>query len=88
MKRRDFCGKAGFTAAGLMAAPMALDLSADDEEKKEKKKRRGYKIEVEIYEARKDTWCHKKGENMPLAPGQYVGFYPAPAEWGNLTLEV
>lgn len=53
--------------AGLMAAaPMAMELGAEDEKKKKpaKKKRRRYKIEIEIYEARKDTWCHKKGDKF------------------------
>jgi uncharacterized repeat protein (TIGR04076 family) len=66
MERRDFCSKAAFTAAGLMAAaPMALELGAEEEkEKPKKKKRRHYKIDIEIYEARKDTWCHKKGDKF------------------------
>jgi uncharacterized repeat protein (TIGR04076 family) len=70
MKRRDFCGKAGCAAAGLVAAPMVMGLSAQEEQKEEqkeeKKKRRRYKIEVEIYEARKDTWCHKKGDKFQI----------------------
>jgi uncharacterized repeat protein (TIGR04076 family) len=68
MERRDFCGKAGLAAAGLMAAPMALQLNAEDEQKKEKEKekRRRYKIEIEIFEARQDTWCHKKGDKFQI----------------------
>ena len=66
MKRRDFCGKAGCAVAGFAAAPMVMGLSAQEEQKEEKKKRRQYKIEVEIYEARTDTWCHKKGDKFQI----------------------
>ena len=61
MKRREFCGKTSCAIAGLMAAPMALDLSGQEEPPP---KRARYKIEIEIYEARKDSWCHKKGEEF------------------------
>jgi uncharacterized repeat protein (TIGR04076 family) len=27
-------------------------------------KRRKYKLEIEIFEARQDTWCHKKGDKF------------------------
>lgn len=62
MKRRDFCGKAGCAIAGLAAAPLAMDLNAQEEAPPPKRKR--YKIDIEIYEARKDTWCHKKGDKF------------------------
>jgi uncharacterized repeat protein (TIGR04076 family) len=32
-----------------------------------------YKIEIEIFEARPDTWCHKKGDKFAY-----------PADWGKL----
>ncbi len=68
MERREFCSKAAFTMAGLMAAsPMASKLSGQQEGEKaktKKKKQRRYEFEIEIYEARKDTWCHKKGEKF------------------------
>lgn len=67
MERRDFCSKAALSMAGLMAvAPMAMDLDAEDGKKKKtvKRKRRRYKIDIEIYEAREDTWCHKKGDKF------------------------
>ena len=63
MKRRDFCGKTGGAIAGLMAAPMTLGL-AGQEENTPPVKRPQYKFEIEIYEARKDTWCHKKGDKF------------------------
>ncbi len=61
MKRREFCGKTSCAIAGLIAAPMALDLSGQEESPP---KRPRYKIEIEIYEARKDSWCHKKGDKF------------------------
>ncbi len=65
MKRRDFCGKAcGAAAAGLIAAPMAMNLSGQEEPPPPPPKRARYKIDIEIYEARKDTWCHKKGDKF------------------------
>lgn len=68
MKRREFCGKASCAvAAGVMAAPLALGLDAQEEEKPKEeapRKRARYKIDIEIYEARKDTWCHKKGDKF------------------------
>lgn len=65
MKRRDFCGKAcGAVAAGLIAAPMAMNVSGQEEPPPPPPKRARYKIDIEIYEARKDTWCHKKGDKF------------------------
>jgi len=61
MDRRNFCGKTVCAAAGLMALPMAGGLEAQESAPV---KRRKYKIEIEIYEARQDTWCHKKGDKF------------------------
>lgn len=62
MNRRDFCGKTGCAVAGLMAAPLAADLKGQEQPPPPKRPR--YKIDIEIYEARKDTWCHKKGDKF------------------------
>jgi uncharacterized repeat protein (TIGR04076 family) len=35
-----------------------------DPQEAEQPKRRKYKIDVEIYEAREDSWCHKKGDKF------------------------
>ena len=57
------CGLAGFmAAAGLAGAqdqgkPAAPQPSPPPQRKK-------YKIEIEIFEARPDTWCHKKGDKF------------------------
>jgi uncharacterized repeat protein (TIGR04076 family) len=36
-------------------------------------KRKGYQIDLEVYEARPDSWCHKKGDKFKY-----------PADWGKL----
>ena len=57
------CGLAGFmAAAGLAGAqdqgkPAAPQPSPPPQRKK-------YKIEIAIFEARPDTWCHKKGDKF------------------------
>ena len=60
MKRRDFIGKTGCGFAGMVSAPFWLHA----EQEEEPPKKRMYKIEIEIYEAREDTWCHKKGDKF------------------------
>ncbi len=66
MQRREFCGKAGGAVAGLLAVPMAVDLVGQEAPPPPKKP--NYKFEVEIFEAREDTWCHKKGDKFQI-PG-------------------
>lgn len=76
MDRRDFIGKAGCAAAALAAAS---GLSAGQEKAVQaapptpQPKLKRYKIEIEIFEARPDTWCHKKGDKFAY-----------PADWGKL----
>ena len=60
MKRRDFLGKTGCGVAGMVSAPFWLHAAQEEEQPK----KRNYKIEIEIYEAREDTWCHKKGDKF------------------------
>lgn len=60
MKRRDFCTKTGCSVAGLMAGSLALGSNASAGQDKPIR----YKIDIEIYEAREDTWCHKKGDKF------------------------
>ena len=60
MKRRQFLCKSGCTVAGLATVPI---LSASKENNQPQERRR-YEIEIEIYEAREDTWCHKKGDKF------------------------
>ena len=60
MKRREFIGKTGCGVAGMVSAPFWLHAVQEEEQPK----RRKYKIDIEIYEAREDTWCHKKGDKF------------------------
>jgi len=60
MKRRDFLGKTGCGVAGMVSVPFWIHASQEEEQPKKRK----YKIEIEIYEAREDTWCHKKGDKF------------------------
>jgi len=74
MKRRDFLGKSGCGMAAFLAAqglPGNLEADQGQEPQGQQQqqapppaKRRRYKLEIEIYEARPDTWCHKKGDKF------------------------
>lgn len=53
------CGLAAFmTAAGLGEAQEKEPKTPPPPQRKK------YKIDIEIYEARPDTWCHKKGDKF------------------------
>ena len=67
MERRNFLCKSGCGLAGLAAAPTIL--AAQEETPAWKR----YKIDIEIYEAREDTWCHHKGDKFKY-----------PEDWGKL----
>ena len=80
MDRRDFMGKAGCAAAALVASGSLA--SGQDKAKQAvpppappppPSSRKRYKIDIEIFEAREDTWCHKKGDTFAY-----------PADWGKL----
>ena len=60
MKRREFIGKTGCGVAGMVSAPFWLHAEQEEEQPKKRK----YKIDIEIYEAREDSWCHKKGDKF------------------------
>jgi len=69
MKRRDFLGKSGCGMAAFFAAqglPGSLDGGQQQQQQAPPPppKRKKYKLEIEIYEARPDTWCHKKGDKF------------------------
>ena len=76
MDRRDFIGKAGCFAVALGTA---AGFAANQEKSSQtappppQPKRKRYKIEIEIFEARPDSWCHKKGDKFAY-----------PADWGKL----
>ncbi|MFB0565880.1 MAG: hypothetical protein ACETWK_09405 [Candidatus Aminicenantaceae bacterium] len=59
MKRREFLCKTGCSVACFVAAGSSLAFGNMDGQQKKK-----YKIEIEIFEAREDSWCHKKGEKF------------------------
>jgi len=60
VKRREFVCKTGCGFAGAVLSPLAFNNAfAGGQEK-----RRQYKIDIEIYEAREDSWCHKKGDKF------------------------
>ena len=61
MERKDFLKKAGCGALCFSAAPMFVNTASAQEQEI---KRKRFKIDLEIYEAREDTWCHKKGDKF------------------------
>jgi uncharacterized repeat protein (TIGR04076 family) len=78
MDRRDFMGKAGcaaaaFVASGSLASGQDKDKQAVPPPPPPPPSRKRYKIDIEIFEAREDTWCHKKGDTFAY-----------PADWGKL----
>lgn len=60
MERRNFLRKSGCAAATFVAAPIVMN----DKVLAQSQSQRRYKIDIEIYEAREDTWCHKKGDKF------------------------
>jgi uncharacterized repeat protein (TIGR04076 family) len=68
MKRRDFLGKSGCGMAAFLATqglPKAVSGGRQQQQQAPPlPKRKKYKLEIEIYEARPDTWCHKKGDKF------------------------
>lgn len=67
MERRDFLGKSGCGLAGLISIPTIVSAGMKPPQQK------SYKIDIEIYEAREDTWCHHKGDKFKY-----------PDDWGKL----
>jgi uncharacterized repeat protein (TIGR04076 family) len=63
MDRKKFLKKSTCGMLAFASAPLVMGAtSAKDQEQAPKPKH--FKIEIEIYEAREDTWCHKKGEKF------------------------
>ena len=69
MERRSFVGKAG---CGMMGLALGAPLLAGAGQQQEKPatpppppaKGPRYRIDIEIFEARPDSWCHKKGDKF------------------------
>jgi uncharacterized repeat protein (TIGR04076 family) len=70
MNRRTFmgrtgCGLAAFaTAAGLADGGGRGRQEGTPVVRSAEAKRRRYKLDIEIFEARTDSWCHKKGDTF------------------------
>jgi uncharacterized repeat protein (TIGR04076 family) len=80
MNRREFVGHAGCGLAALWAAadlmgspPDSQAASASGSQTVAPPARKRYRIDLEIYEARPDSWCHKKGDKF---------LYPQ--DWGKI----
>jgi len=67
MERRDFFGRAGCGMAAFLAGSTLLEGGQESQKQPlppPAAKPRKYKIDIEIFEARQDTWCHKKGDTF------------------------
>jgi len=60
MNRRDFLEKSG----SCMGCAFSGALLPVAEAQQPPPKPRRYKIEIDIFEARTDTWCHKRGDKF------------------------
>lgn len=47
----------------LSATPLLIS-SASLQEQGKPQKRKRFRMDIEIYEAREDTWCHRKGDKF------------------------
>jgi uncharacterized repeat protein (TIGR04076 family) len=67
MERRDFLEKSGCGLLGILAGIPALAETPSQEPSRPQTPpppRTRYKIDIEIFEARPDSWCHKKGDKF------------------------
>lgn len=63
MDRKDFLKKSGCGVLCFSAAPLLVQ-NANAQGSLPAQERKSFKIDIEIYEAREDTWCHKKGDKF------------------------
>ena len=63
MDRKDFLKKTGCGMLCFSAAPLLVQ-NANAHGALPIQERKRFKIDIEIYEAREDTWCHKKGDKF------------------------
>ena len=63
MDRLDFLKKSGCGMLCFSAAPLLVQ-SSNAQGSLPAQERKRFKIDLEIYEAREDSWCHKKGEKF------------------------
>lgn len=70
MERREFVGHAGcglaavLGASGLATSATAAGQTTSPEKPVVLPPRKLYRIDLEIFEARPDSWCHKKGDKL------------------------
>jgi len=64
MDRKEFVKKSGCGMLCFSAAPLLVGstLAPGDDEAPQQRKR--FSIDIDIFEAREDTWCHKKGDQF------------------------
>lgn len=60
MERRQFLCKSGCALAGIATVPALMGNVVTAQPQNQPR----YEIKIEIYEAREDTWCHKKGDKF------------------------
>jgi uncharacterized repeat protein (TIGR04076 family) len=72
MDRKDFLKKSGCGLLCFSAAPLLVQ-NANALGSLPVQERKNFKIDIEIYEAREDSWCHKKGDKFEY-----------PADIGNI----
>jgi uncharacterized repeat protein (TIGR04076 family) len=63
MDRKDFLKKSGCGMLCFSAAPLLVQ-NANAQGSIPAQERKRFKIDIEIYEAREDTWCHKQGDKF------------------------
>jgi uncharacterized repeat protein (TIGR04076 family) len=63
MDRKNFFKKTGCGLLGITAAPLLMG-NTPAYSSINSPQRKQFKLEIEIYEAREDTWCHKKGDKF------------------------
>ena len=80
MKRREFVASTGCALAALLSPAQTAEAQGTEQAPKEgqtatpaKPKPKGWKVELEIFEARADSWCHKKGDRLAY-----------PEDWGKV----
>ena len=59
MNRREFLERSGCSVGYVLGGASLIEAEAQTAQPK-----RLYKIEIDIFEARKDTWCHKQGDKF------------------------
>ena len=63
MNRKEFVKKSGCGMLCFSAAPILMGAASAAADGNAPQRKR-FSIEIDIYEAREDTWCHKKGDRF------------------------